>query len=217
MAPTLRILLADDHAVFREGLKALVETQTDMSVVEEAADGRTAWHRATILRPDVVVMDASMPTMGGAEATRLIRRDCPETKVLALTIHEAASYLNQFLEAGASGYLIKRVVFEELVRAIRVIAAGGTYLDPNMPSPTSGSPAGLHADPTRAERDLAGREVEVAQLLTRGHINREIAEQLDISIKTVETYKARIMEKLGLRSRADLVRYAIRQGWLHES
>jgi len=217
MAPTLRILLADDHAVFREGLKALVETQTDMSVVEEAADGRTAWQRATILRPDVVVMDASMPMMGGAEATRLIRRDCPETKVLALTVHEAASYLNQFLEAGASGYLIKRVVFEELVRAIRVIAAGGTYLDPNMPSPSLGNQAGPHADPTRAERDLAGREVEVAQLLTRGHINREIAEQLDISIKTVETYKARIMEKLGLRSRADLVRYAIRQGWLHES
>ena len=210
---TLRILLADDHAIFREGLKALVETQTDMTVVEEAADGRTAWQRAVVLRPDVVIMDASMPAMGGAEATRLIRRDCPETKVLALTVHEVGSYLNQFLEAGASGYLIKRVVFEELVRAVRVIAAGGTYLDPNMASPTS-SDGGPQA---RSERDLTGREAEVAQLLTRGHINREIAEQLDVSIKTVETYKARIMEKLGLRSRADLVRYAIRQGWLHES
>ena len=213
----LRILLADDHAIFREGLKALVETQTDMSVVEEAADGRTAWQRAVVLRPDVVIMDASMPAMGGAEATRLIRRDCPETKVLALTVHEVGSYLNQFLEAGASGYLIKRVVFEELVRAVRVIAAGGTYLDPNIACPIASEVVGSQANLARAERELTGREVEVAQRLTRGHINREIAEQLDVSIKTVETYKARIMEKLGLRSRADLVRYAIRQGWLHES
>ena len=214
---SIRILLADDHAVFREGLKALVETQTDMSVVDEAADGRTAWERARELNPDVVIMDASMPVMGGAEATRLIRRDCPETRVLVLTVHEVSSYLNQFLEAGASGYLIKRVVFEELVRAVRAVAAGGTYLDPNMTSLDGDSMVGAAPQTPRAERELTSREIEVAQLLTRGHINREIAEQIDVSIKTVETYKARIMEKLGLRSRADLVRYAIRRGWLHES
>lgn len=213
----LRILLADDHNVFREGLKSLVNTQTDMCVVEEAADGMTAWRLATELRPDVVILDVSMPTMGGAEATRLIRRDCPETKVLALTVHEVGGYLRQLLEAGASGYLIKRVAFEELVRAVRAVAAGGTYLDPNMSGQVVGKSLTSNIANLDMERELTGREAEVAQLLTRGHINREIADQLDVSVKTVETYKARIMEKLGLRSRADLVQYAIRRGWLHES
>ena len=212
----LRILLADDHVVFREGLKSLVNTQSDMCVVEEAADGQAAWRLATELRPDVVIMDVSMPLMGGAEATRLIRRDCPATKVLALTVHEVGGYLRKLLEAGASGYLIKRVAFEELVRAVRSVAAGGTYLDPNVSDQFIGNTPGSAANPN-LERDLTSREAEVAQLLTRGHINREIADQLDISVKTVETYKARIMEKLGLRSRADLVQYAIRRGWLHES
>jgi len=213
----LRILLADDHAVFREGLKSLVNTQDDMCVVEEAADGQAAWRLATELRPDVVIMDVSMPLMGGAEATRLIRRDCPETKVLALTVHEVGGYFRKLLEVGASGYLIKRVAFEELVRAVRAVAAGGTYLDPNISDQVVGNVPGSTAANPNPERDLTGREAEVAQLLTRGHINREIADQLDVSVKTVETYKARIMEKLGLRSRADLVQYAIRRGWLHES
>ena len=215
--PKLRILLADDHAIFREGLKSLVDTQTDMCVVEEAADGQTAWKRAVDLQPDVVIMDVSMPVLGGAEATRLIRRDCPETKVLALTVHEVGGYLRQLLEAGASGYLLKRVAFEELVRAVRAVAAGGMYLDPNMSNQVVGSLVGPPHPNATTERDLTGREVEVAQLLVLGHINREIAHQLDVSVKTVETYKARIMEKLNLRSRADLVQYAIRRGWLHES
>jgi len=213
----LRILLADDHAIFREGLKSLVDTQPDMSVIVEAADGRTAWRLATELHPDVVILDVTMPEMGGAEATRLIRRDCPDTKVLALTVHEVGGYLRQILEAGASGYLIKRVAFEELVRAVREVAAGGTYLDPNMSNQAISPSPGSTPEHQIIERDLTGREAEVAQLLTRGHINREIAERLDVSVKTVETYKARIMEKLGLRSRADLVQYAIRRGWLYES
>lgn len=213
----LRILLADDHAVFREGLKALIATQADMNIIEEASDGLTAWRRAVELRPDLVIMDVTMPGLGGAEATRMIRRDCPGTRVLALTVHEVAGYLRQLLEAGASGYLIKRVAFEELVRAIRVVAGGGTYLDPNMSDQVVGNLIGNSPQHPNAERELTSREFEVAQLLTRGHINREIAEQILVSVKTVETYKARIMEKLNLRSRADLVRYAIRQGWLHES
>ena len=215
--PKLRILLADDHAIFREGLKSLVDTQPDMCVVEEAADGQTAWKQAIELLPDVVIMDLSMPVLSGAEATRLIRRDCPATKVLALTVHEAGGYLRQVLEAGASGYLLKRVAFEELVRAVRTVAVGGTYLDPNMSGQVVGNLIGADPQNATAERDLTGREAEVAQLLSLGHINREIADQLDVSIKTVETYKARIMEKLNLRSRADLVQYAIRRGWLHES
>ena len=215
--PKLSILLADDHAIFREGLKALVDTQADMCVVEEAADGQTAWKRATEIQPDVVIMDVSMPILGGAEATRLIRRDCPATKVLALTVHEVGGYLRQLLEAGASGYLLKRVAFEELVRAVRVVANGGTYLDPKMSSQVVGNLVGPSDPNVLNERELTGREVEVAQLLVLGHINREIADQLQVSVKTVETYKARIMEKLNLRSRADLVQYAIRRGWLHES
>ncbi len=214
--PKLSILLADDHTIFREGLRSLVNNETDMSVIEEAADGQAAWQRAIELCPDVVIMDVSMPIMGGAEATRLIRRDCPDTRVLALTVHEVGGYLRQLLEAGASGYLLKRVAFEELVRAVRLVAAGGTYLDPNIAPETVG-PVGDARSTSGVERDLTGREAEVAQLLTRGHINREIAEQLEVSVKTVETYKSRIMEKLGLRSRADLVQYAIRRGWLHES
>ena len=213
----LRILLADDHAVFRQGLRSLVDTQPDMMVVEEAADGQTACERALAIQPDLVIMDVSMPIMGGAEATRQIRRDCPQTKVLALTVHEVGNYLRQLLEAGASGYLLKRVAFEELVRAVRAVVAGGTYIDPNIAGQVVNNLVGASAPSTATERDLAGRETEVAQLLVRGYINREIAEQLDISIKTVETYKARIMEKLNLRSRADLVQYAIRRGWLHES
>ena len=213
----LRILLADDHAVFREGLKSLVDAQHDMCVVEVAADGRTAWRRAAGIHPDVVIMDVSMPEMGGAEATRLIRRDCPATKVLALTVHEVGGYLRQLLEAGASGYLLKRVAFEELARAVRTVATGGTYLDPNVSNQVVGDLVGISPGDSTAERELTGREAEVAHLLARGFINREIADQLGVSVKTVETYKARIMEKLALRSRADLVEYAIRRGWLFES
>ena len=213
----ITIILVDDHRVFREGLRSLVDTQTDMNVVAEAEEGRAAWQLAIEHRPNVVIMDVTMPVMGGAEATRLIRRDCPDTKVLALTVHEVGGYLRQLLEAGASGYLLKRVAFEELVRAVRVVAAGGRYLDPNISDQVVGNLIGAPPAGNTAERELTGREAEVARLLTRGHINREIAEQLDVSVKTVETYKARIMDKLNLRSRADLVRYAIRLGWLHES
>ena len=213
----ITIILADDHRVFREGLRALVETQTDMKVVAEAEDGRAACQLTAKHRPDVVIMDVTMPLVGGAEATRQIRRDCPQTKVLALTVHEVGGYLRQLLEAGASGYLIKRVAFDELVRAVRVVAGGGVYLDPNIASQVVGDLVGGTTPGATVERELTGREGEVARLLTRGHINREIAEQLDVSVKPVETYKARIMEKLNLRSRADLVRYAIHRGWLHES
>jgi DNA-binding NarL/FixJ family response regulator len=210
----LRILLADDHAVVREGLKALISAQADMEVVGEAADGKAAWRAAVELRPDIVVMDMSMPVMGGATATELIRRDCPDARVLALTVHEVAGYLRQCLEAGASGYVLKRAAADDLIRAIREVAAGGVYLDPKLAGqvvPRTGlsNRPGGHIDETLSER-----EVEVVKLLARGHINREIAEQLDLSIKTIEVHKARALAKLGLQSRAELVRYALQQGWL---
>ena len=131
-APVLRIVLADDHPVVREGLKLLVNAQADMRVVGEAADGEEAWRAAKELQPDVLVIDLSMPTLGGAEATQRVRRDCPEVKVLALTVHEERLYVTQLLRAGASGYILKRAASADLVRAVRTVAAGGTYIDPSV-------------------------------------------------------------------------------------
>ncbi len=214
--PSLRVLLADDHAVVREGLKALINSESDIEVVGEAADGRAAWQMAVDLKPDVVVMDISMPDLGGAAATKLIRRDCPGVRVLALTVHEIDGYLRQLLEAGASGYVLKRAAAEELVRAIRAVASGGVYLDPSMAGQVVGGFVGPGAAEALREGVLTDRESEVVRLLAKGHINREIADKLALSIKTVEVHKARALEKLGLRSRADLVQFALTRGWLQE-
>ena len=212
---SLRIFLADDHAVVREGLKSLIDAQPDMEVTGEAGDGNAACELVPGLRPDVVIMDVSMPGMNGAKATEQLRQTCPQVKVLALTVHEDKGYLRQLLEAGAAGYVLKRAAAEELIRAIRTVAAGGVYLDPALAGavvggfvrklPGKGMPQGA---------DLSDREAEVVRLVAEGHSNKEIASRLGLSVKTVETYKARSLEKLGLRSRADLVRYAVGRGWL---
>lgn len=213
----VRVLLADDHPIVREGLRLLVNAQSDMRVVGEAADGETAWRSAIALLPDVLVMDLTMPKLGGAEATALVRRDCPTVKVLALTVHEERSYLTQLLRAGASGYVLKRAAPEELVRAVRTVAAGGTYIDPSLAA--SLVEGYLDAQTTAVhsgEDNLSEREREVLVRIARGFSNKEIAAELGVSVKTVETYKARVAEKLGLRTRVDIVRYAARQGWLSE-
>jgi DNA-binding NarL/FixJ family response regulator len=214
----LRILLADDHAVVRAGLKALIDAEPDMEVVGETSDGHSAWLLTRDLLPDVVVMDVSMPVLGGAGATELIRRDCPNVRVLALTVHEVDGYLRELLKAGASGYILKRAAAQELVRAIRAVAFGGVCIDPKLAVQIG---AGFAIPNPRQAGALAGqlteRETEVVKLLARGHINREIAEQLDLSVKTIEVHKSRALHKLGLRSRADLVHYAVRQGWLQMS
>jgi DNA-binding NarL/FixJ family response regulator len=214
MMNKLRILLADDHAVVREGLKSLVNSQPDMEVVAEAASGRAAWQLATQTHPDVVVMDISMPDLTGAQATELIRRDCPQVRVLALTVHEIDGYLRRLLEAGATGYLLKRAAAEELIRAIRQVASGGVCIDSTLTSQVVAGFVGAPARHHGGEAELTERESQVVRLLARGHINREIADQLDLSIKTIEVHKARALEKLGLRSRAELVHYALRRGWL---
>jgi DNA-binding NarL/FixJ family response regulator len=211
----LRVVLADDHAVVREGLKALVNAQPDMRVVGEAADGEAAWRAAKELVPDVLVIDLSMPVMGGADATARVRRDCPSVKVLALTVHEEQLYLTQLLRAGASGYVLKRAAAAELVRAVRSVASGGTYVDPSL---TATLVAG-YLDAERAAEQpehaaLSDREREVLLRIARGFSNKEIAAELGLSVKTVETYKARMAEKLGLRTRVDIVRYAAQRGWL---
>lgn len=214
----LRIFLADDHAIIREGLKSLIEAQPDMIVVGETDNGRTAWREAKALQPDVVVMDISMPELNGAKATELLKRDCPQTKVLALTVHNDQGYLHQLLKAGASGYVLKRAAPHELIRAIRAVAAGETYLDPTIVSDVVGSY--VRKQSTREgqpQGELSEREAEVLRLIALGYSNKEIATRLDISVRTVETYKARLMEKLNFHSRAEIVRYAMLQGWLEES
>jgi len=215
MTAKLRVLLADDHNVVRAGLRALIDAQDDMEVVAEAADGEAACRLAAELRPDVAVLDVSMPLLGGAQATERIVRERPETRVLALTVHEDRGYLQQLMQAGASGYLLKRAAADDLIHAIRTVARGGTYLDPALAGKVLGGLVGRAApagSPQAAA--LSDREEEVLRLNARGHTNREIAAQLDVSVKTVETHKARGMEKLGVDSRAGIVAHAIRAGWM---
>jgi DNA-binding NarL/FixJ family response regulator len=213
--PKLRIFLADDHNVIREGLKALVNAQEDMEVVGEAADGLTACERVLELVPGVVVMDVSMPGLSGAMATARLKQARPEIRVVGLTVHEDKTYLRQLLEAGASGYVLKRADADDLIRAIRTVAGGGTYLDPVVAGKVVGG--FVHGPPAPGESRgnvLSDREEEVLRLIAKGHTNKDIAGSLGISVKTVETYKTRSMEKLGLGSRAEIVKYAILQGWL---
>jgi len=215
---TLRIVLADDHVVVREGLKALINAQDGMTVVGEAVDGLTACQEARRLQPDVVVMDVSMPERTGSQATEWLTTECPRVKVLALTVHEDKGYIRQLLAAGAAGYVLKRAAADELIHAIRVVAGGGIYLDPTM----AGKVVGGFVRRGTSEADSQGatlseREAEVGRLTAAGYSNKEVAARLELSVKTVETYRARAMEKLGLQSRADLVRYAVQQGWLQDS
>jgi DNA-binding NarL/FixJ family response regulator len=213
----LRVFLADDHAVVREGLKAMINTQSGIKVVGEAADGLTACQQVMEMKPDVVVMDVSMPGLTGSQATERLKKECPSVKVLALTVHEDKGYIRQLLAAGAAGYVLKRAAPEELVHAIRVVAAGGVYLDPTMAGKVVGGFVQRNAqDNSATSMALSDRETEVAQLTAAGHSNKEIATRLELSVKTVETYRARGMEKLGLQTRADLVRYAVQQGWLKD-
>jgi two-component system response regulator NreC len=214
----LRIFLADDHAVLRDGLKALVNAQPDMEVVGEADNGRTAWQKAKELLPDVVVMDISMPEMNGAQATQRLKESCPKIKILALTAHEDKGYLRHLMETGASGFVLKRAATLELIQAIRVVATNGAYIDPTLAGELlSSSMRKTHRHETLDNKELSERETEVLRLVAWGYSNKEIAAQLRISVKTVETYKARLGDKLELKSRTEIVRYAVRQGWLQDA
>jgi len=212
----LRVCLADDHAIIREGLKSLINMQPDMEVVGDADNGHAAWRQAKQLQPDVVVMDISMPELNGIQATERLKQECPHIKVLALTVHDDQGYLRQLLKAGASGYVLKRAALEELVQAIRVVTGGGTYLDPKLAVKVVGRYMRQQLIQDDARSDLSERETEVLRLIALGHSNKEIAAHLGISVKTVETHKARSMEKLALHSRAEVVRYALHQGWLQD-
>lgn len=213
----IRVFLADDHAVVREGLRALINAQPDMHVVGEADNGRAAWQLAKGLDPDVAVMDVSMPEMSGAQATERLRADCPRVKVLALTVYEDRAYLRQMLEAGAAGYVLKRVAMEELAQAVRTVADGGSYIDPTLAGKVISSYLNQDSGAGKsAATELSEREAQVLRLVAWGYSNKEIGWKLNINVKTVDTYKLRLMEKLDLRSRTDIVRYALRKGWLQE-
>jgi DNA-binding NarL/FixJ family response regulator len=217
-AAPVRVLLAEDHEMVREGLKALVNAQADMQVVGEADNGRRAVERAQELQPDVLVMDITMPELNGLKATERVKQLCPRVRVLTLTRHTDAGFIQQLFAAGASGYVLKQSASTELVRAIRAVAAGGNFLDPQITGKVIGgylsSASRVGGEP---QGELSERESEVLRLIAWGHSNKEIAARLDISVKTVEAHKANSMKKLGLAGRIDIVRYALLQGWLQDT
>ncbi|MCL4370841.1 MAG: response regulator transcription factor [Chloroflexi bacterium] len=207
----IRILLADDHAVLRAGIRALLELQPDFQVVGDASDGAQAIAAVRALLPDVVLMDLGMPGMDGLAATRQIKEISPNTRILILTQHENKEYVLPALKVGASGYVLKRSEGDELLNAVRTVHAGGTFLDPSV--------AGLIAEEVRrgsSAQDpyetLSDREREVLLLLAQGKTHKQIGETLFISAKTVDFHRTNLLRKLGLSSRADLTRYAVRRG-----
>ena len=215
MSNPIRILLADDHRLVLAGLRALVKDDPTIEIVGEAVDGQTALRLATELKPEVVLLDLSMPGMNGARVAQSLRLQAPRCHILILSMHEDRAYLRQLLEIGVSGYILKRSAPEELISAIRAVAAGGIYLDPAIAEMAIGR--GPHPGIARSidrPTELSGRETEVLQLAAAGHTNKELSLQLRVGVKTIETYKSRAMEKLGLGTRAELVRYAIVKGWL---
>jgi two-component system response regulator NreC len=214
----LRVLLADDHAILRDGLAVLINGQSDMEVVAHASNGAEAVRLAKESTIDVAVLDVSMPGMGGAEAAQHIRDCCSDTRVLALTRHANTGYVRRLIQAGANGYVLKKSAADALINAIRIVAQGGTYLEPSLAGAVLGRAFGPGGgSDARESRDfLTLREEEVLRSIAWGRSNKEIASELDISIKTVESYKAAAIEKLDLRSRADIVRYAVSRGWLSE-
>ena len=213
----IRVALADDHPVVLAGIKALLQSAPEIELVGEATSGAAALRVITQAAPDVGIIDISMPDLNGIDLARRVAEVRPDVKLLALTVHEDRAYVQQLLQAGARGYLLKRSAADDLVRAIRAVAAGGVYLDPAVADKalpeTSGRGTGFA---NSGGLELSAREADVLRLTAQGFSNKEIAGQLDVSVKTVETYKARGAEKLGLRTRADIVRYGASQGWLDD-
>ena len=211
MTPRIRVLIVDDHEVVREGLRAILRQDPLIEVVGEANDGDQACEQADLNRPDIVLMDLSMPNLNGVDATRRISALEPRPKILILSAHHESAYVRETLRAGASGYVLKRTVLRDLLSAVHTVYQGGTFLDPNLVSRSSGVTA---PNPVALTADLSAREIDVASLTAHGYTNAEIATSLLISVKTVETHKTRLMTKLGLSTRAELVRYAVYRGWL---
>ena len=216
-AHKIRVMIVDDHAILRAGLKMLVNAQADMEVVSEAPDGEKAIQEVRETKPDVTLLDLTMPRVGGMKALQEIARSCRETRVLVLTMHDDPAYLRSALAAGASGYLLKRAVDAELLAAIRAVHRGGIFVDPRL--------AGVlvqdvlakkrkKTGPTQPVNILSDRELQVLRLVARGYTSAQIAKQIAVGVKTVETYRSRFAEKLGLRTRSDVIRFAVQMGLL---
>jgi two-component system response regulator NreC len=209
-----QILVVDDHAVVRSGLRMLLDAQQDLEVVGEAGDMRSAVFEARALKPDVILMDVVMPGASGIEATAAVLKEAPDAKVLVLSMQDDPHYVREAFSAGASGYVLKEAADAELVDAVREVAGGGRYVHPELGARLVSAEADERA---KADEDpLSEREREVLRLLALGHTNQEIAKMLYLSVRTVETHRAHIMQKLRLETRAELVRHAIDQGLLEE-
>jgi two-component system response regulator NreC len=213
--PNIRVVLADDHAILRAGLQSLLNAQPDIEVVGEASDGLVTLQVVQELQPDVVLLDISMPGLNGLDATREIKRLCPATQVLILTMHDDDAYLRQALRAGASGFVLKRADDRDLLAAIRAVCCGEIYIHPSMSKAMVNVLIPSQQAPERSgEQQLTPREQEVLRLLAEGYTNQEIAQRLILSVKTVETHRSHIMDKLGCKTRAELVRYARQESLL---
>lgn len=215
----IRVLIADDHAVLRSGLRMLINTQPDMEVVGEAADGQEAVQKSLEEKPDIVLMDITMPGSSGIKAIEELRLESPRTRVLILTMHDDVAYLRSALAAGGSGYVVKKAADTELLSAIRAVHRGHTFVDltsggGSLEEALQEEGKGDQVPPGKSKGLLSQREREVLALVAIGYTHQQIAERLSLSVKTVETYRARLTEKLYLRTRADLVRYAIELGLL---
>jgi two-component system response regulator NreC len=211
---SIRVLIADDHALFREGIRLILQHQETIEIVGEAADGKEAIEAARTFEPDVVLMDVTMPVVDGLKATRQIKGDCPETQVLMLTMHESDDYFFRSLSAGASGYVLKEAVSADLITAIQSVAQGQVFLYPSVAKKLVAdylSRAGTPEAQGKYAR-LTPREREILLLIGEGHSDKEIAGQLVISPSTVQSHRWHIMEKLDLHNRAELIKYAIRRG-----
>ncbi len=217
MSDKIRLLLADDHAVLRSGLRLLLSEQPDMEVVGEAADGEEAIEKTRELNPDILLLDITMPGIGGLDALDRIKKECPQVRIVVLTMHDDESYMERVMASGGSGYVLKKAADTELISAIRAVHQGGVYLHPSMTRALVNQlqrRSAAQERQSRLESKLSEREREVLKLIAEGYTNKEIADMIFLSVKTVETHKAHIMDKLELRSRAELVRYALDNGLL---
>jgi DNA-binding NarL/FixJ family response regulator len=212
----IRVVLAEDHETVRHGLRLLINSQEDMEVVGEAADGAAAIACAEKLLPRVLVLDVSMPVMNGLQATRALAQHA-DIAVLALTRYNDDAYVKEMLGAGAAGYVLKQSATGELLRAIRAVARGTRYLDPRLGRPVTGEYLNRASPKSKSRPTISERESDVLKRMAQGYSNKEIAGAMEISVKTVEVHKANAMRKLGLRGRTDVVRYALLQGWLTDT
>jgi len=209
---TTKVLIADDHQLFREGLVNLLSSAPDVEVIAEAEDGKDATEKAKKLKPDILLIDIGMPHMNGIEATRVLKKDMPELKIIAVSMHSDRQFVKGILEAGADGYLLKNCTYRQLIDAIESVKSGKKYLSDDITEMIIKGYLDPNETETESYTELSEREMEILKLYAEGKSTREISEKLFISVKTVGTHKQHILEKLGLKTNADMVKYAIKEG-----